>query len=167
MADSHLSFRNHLAMVLRFQALISTLNSGSHLTSGLLRTQGSSVGVGLLHKGHGVLQLRSWRNGKDTDGSAPQNLKPGARRKDSPTEPHEDCLLPTPPPPLQGSSPTPTKIPRRSTDPALGTKEVELKRREPEILENLTDRECRRGRREGKREKWLLRVRAWRGVLST
>ena len=73
------------------------------------------------------MKLRSWRNGKDKDGSAPQNLKPGARRKDSPTEPHENCLLPTRPPPLQGSFPTPIEIPRRSIDTALGTKEAELK----------------------------------------
>lgn len=78
-------------------------------------------------RGHGVLKLRSWRNGKDKDGSAPQNLKPEARRKDSPTELHENCLLPTRPPPLQGSSPIPIEISRRSIDTALGTKEAELK----------------------------------------
>lgn len=63
-AGSHLSFRNHLAMVLRFQALISTHNSGHHLTSGLLRMQGSSVGVGLLHKGAWCLEtkkLEKWK----------------------------------------------------------------------------------------------------------
>lgn len=62
-ADSHLSFRNHLAMVLQFQALISTLNSGSHLTFVLLRRQGSSVEVGLL-KGAWCLEtkkLEKWK----------------------------------------------------------------------------------------------------------
>lgn len=63
-ADSHLSFRNHLAMVLQFQTLISTLNSGSHLTSVLLRRQGSSVEVGLLRKGAWCLEtkkLEKWK----------------------------------------------------------------------------------------------------------